>query len=456
MKIPPFHLMADGKFPMQDGRPVLLSEAEYRACCCGTPNSCTWEMEWDCATNGWVLVAFGKYEGDELVELEANDPAKASITRGPESWIIQYFIRRFPRSDTLIRARYTQWIGPEEECSFPGNPPAPNEAWRAWKCATPRPEEPPLEEGLTQGEYVFVWNCESDEYNAPVLTGFIGARFPAGFFVVHPINPCATIVYGKHFVFNLPQDIPPPPNAPPGPPLDNQYSCCCQWRTEWEWDCEEEEWVEAVSPVIIPAEHDAGETEEICTRTIWGAVVNCLADPFPDPPGPPEPLTEAQIEECCAPAPSECPCTSWPPSEWPCGGLVEQYSIQGSVNRTCVGTSGMESLIISPVNASAATTTCLWSVPSSERISAIFIEYCNGGSQNPHFVTGFSIQLAPNWPGGRSWLVTIGFTLSSGGPGYIYRFVKSTGQTPLGSYIFDPLNSFTIPGDNQSGSVTVS
>ena len=91
--------------------------------------------------------------------------------------------------------------------------------------------------------------------------------------------------------------------------------CCnmCQWRRKFEWDCEEEEWAELdygeeveTDGEWIPAEHEPGESDTLCTRTVWGEIVNCLVDPKPEPPAP-EVLTEEEIEECCPLAPCTCP-----------------------------------------------------------------------------------------------------------------------------------------------------
>jgi hypothetical protein len=40
-------------------------------------------------------------------------------------------------------------------------------------------------------------------------------------------------------------------------------------------------------------------------------------------------VSRAKFKECCCPppAPCECPCETWPPSEWPCGGLLEEYYV---------------------------------------------------------------------------------------------------------------------------------
>lgn len=110
--------------------------------------------------------------------------------------------------------------------------------------------------------------------------------------------------------------------------------CCnmCQWRRRFEWDCDENEWVEIGEPEWIPAEKEKGISEGLglglpCTKTVWGEIVNCLIDPRPELPEPPPPLTQEEINECCEPpAPCDCPCSPWPPSSFPCEGLLEQYS----------------------------------------------------------------------------------------------------------------------------------
>jgi len=35
------------------------------------------------------------------------------------------------------------------------------------------------------------------------------------------------------------------------------------------------------------------------------------------------------VRECVAPR--SCPCGTWPPAEWPCGGLVEEYLVTGTI-----------------------------------------------------------------------------------------------------------------------------
>jgi hypothetical protein len=51
---------------------------------------------------------------------------------------------------------------------------------------------------------------------------------------------------------------------------------------------------------------------------------------FPLSGGVPAIYSAADIEECCCPpppAPCECPCETWPPESWPCGGLLEEYAV---------------------------------------------------------------------------------------------------------------------------------
>ena len=149
--------------------------------------------------------------------------------------------------------------------------------------------------------------------------------------------------------------------------------CCnmCQWRSEWEWDCEEGEWVQVGESEWATAQEEPGESEGLCSRIVWGEIVNCLSDPRPDEPPPPEVLTEEEIEECCPPAPCSCPCLPWPPSSWPCEGLLEQYSMVSMSSETktystgsgCTGTpiAWRQTRLKSPVTLTAsASTSCRW------------------------------------------------------------------------------------------------
>ena len=49
---------------------------------------------------------------------------------------------------------------------------------------------------------------------------------------------------------------------------------------------------------------------------------------FPWHDGKPNLITQSDFEDCCCkpPAPGSCPCESWPPESWPCGGMLEQIS----------------------------------------------------------------------------------------------------------------------------------
>lgn len=49
--------------------------------------------------------------------------------------------------------------------------------------------------------------------------------------------------------------------------------------------------------------------------------------PYANVGGAPMFATRAQLEACCCPAPCACPCDPWPPEEWPCAGLTEQYAV---------------------------------------------------------------------------------------------------------------------------------
>lgn len=51
--------------------------------------------------------------------------------------------------------------------------------------------------------------------------------------------------------------------------------------------------------------------------------------------------SNVSIGACCPLYSATCPCTTWPPESWPCGGLVEIYHITGTIeiydNITCSG-----------------------------------------------------------------------------------------------------------------------
>ena len=105
--------------------------------------------------------------------------------------------------------------------------------------------------------------------------------------------------------------------------------CCnmCQWKATYIWDYANEQWLppteEDETLEWIPAEEDPGIYDEnTCTKIVYGEIANCLIDPRPDEPDPPPNLTPAEIDECCS-----CPCQPWPPAEFPCEGLLENYIV---------------------------------------------------------------------------------------------------------------------------------
>jgi hypothetical protein len=91
---------------------------------------------------------------------------------------------------------------------------------------------------------------------------------------------------------------------------------------------------------------------------------------FPLSDGVPAIYSEADIEECCCPAPCECPCETWPPESWPCGGLLEEYIFElppwGSAeydNATCSGDVIEVSVFgnrILPCTLTAGESPCTW------------------------------------------------------------------------------------------------
>lgn len=69
-------------------------------------------------------------------------------------------------------------------------------------------------------------------------------------------------------------------------------------------------------------------------------------------------VTQEQFEACCCPAPCTCPCAgSWPPLEWPCGGLLETYTTSGNLDRTILPETNFS---WSGINVTATSTSCTW------------------------------------------------------------------------------------------------
>ena len=236
----PFYISASNTFPTQGGRPVLISEHEFRECCCGTGCFCYTIYEWDCDANAWVLAASGK---SDFVDTFFLTPPPY------DQWNYFYFKRTIPRSATIIRATYGEWIDCADSCPTPAAPSAPLAVWRAWKCDGSEPTEPTAT-GDCQKLAYYEYDCLTSEWIL-VRVDVIRARLPANTEIVNP--------------------------------TDNRFV------------------------------------------QIFGRVFSCTDDEedAPDDPGPPKTVSIDDIN--CFP--TTCPCTVANPGAWPCGGLLQTYTI---------------------------------------------------------------------------------------------------------------------------------
>jgi hypothetical protein len=148
-------------------------------------------------------------------------------------------------------------------------------------------------------------------------------------------------------------------------------------------------------------------------------------------------VTEEQFRECCClePAPTTCPCSPWLPSEWPCGGLLETYSVSFSITIPFEGNdytyNGSGNILAN------STYSCYWL--GTVTLDAVPIDPPDGLDDE---VT-VSIRLTGGvW---QCFMFDAGFLAALG--------EKATGLTPIGTYSFNA--SPPIPGA-ASGTCTVS
>jgi hypothetical protein len=140
-------------------------------------------------------------------------------------------------------------------------------------------------------------------------------------------------------------------------------------------------------------------------------------------------------------APSSCPCDPWPPESWPCGGLLEEYSLDAYVfviryyapNEDCTGTQVgyYEMQLESPITLTAGEATpCYW-----DGLGAYKERYSEGGSWTTGLNGSWSVSLAE-----EGWNL-VGPNAADVGA------VKVVGITPAGSY---PEKVVCIPGSSES------
>ena len=199
---------------------------------------------------------------------------------------------------------------------------------------------------------VLEWDCSA---NAWVLVSFVKADFFDEFFFSGPpydqwnyfffkrYFPRSETIIAAEFCSwidcsescSMPTFPAPPPliwrewkcdeEEPEIPPVNPGY---CQKLAIYILDCDVPEWV-LDEVQIVKAKNPAGtvimQPDEV-TFWVYGRVFDCENDDQPPDPGPPGEASKYCPEP--EPAPTTCPCAgSWPPESWPCGGLLEEYSL---------------------------------------------------------------------------------------------------------------------------------
>ena len=150
-------------------------------------------------------------------------------------------------------------------------------------------------------------------------------------------------------------------------------------------------------------------------------------------------VTEEQFRECCCP--STCPCEgTWPPSEWPCGGVLETYSLNSILFIRDYGGYIYHARLKSPITITASSIlsqTCLWSGTGQMEASI---------DDGATFYDSTSGTIAVYWFGGQ-WLINLRFSLisifDSSGPQFTY---KGVGTSPVGLYSGSNISGWTGSG----------
>jgi len=157
------------------------------------------------------------------------------------------------------------------------------------------------------------------------------------------------------------------------------------------------------------------------------------------------------IAFCQVPAPCSCPCTSWPPSSWPCVGLVEEYTLLSTSEYT-QHFSGLKSepihyriFVQENIVLSADATACRWTGTGSIRR----IRYYPDGTVRSDVTQDYSPTIRLSRDDGTGcgchWRIfLLGSTTSIG------LLTSQTGNTPAQIY-----NDWCESGDGVYGPVTI-
>jgi hypothetical protein len=142
---------------------------------------------------------------------------------------------------------------------------------------------------------------------------------------------------------------------------------------------------------------------------------------FPAAEGVPLLVTEAEFRECCCPedAPCSCPCEgTWPPAEWPCGGLLEEYAVVYAVEDGTTKWRGTGT-----VTAVSAAGGCLWSWSGTSEV-----DYGEGAGWEADTSKTGNVRIE-SFPTPCRWV----FQVQAAGS-VAPLFEKLTGLTPVGTY----------------------
>jgi hypothetical protein len=209
--------------------------------------------------------------------------------------------------------------------------------------------------------------------------------------------------------------------------------CCppqCQWLSVFEWSCQDEEWIRVSDSWVDKVEPPDTVIEQgDCVRFVYGLFANCDIDEDERPEVPPDFEGDPPEEPVLCCAPKTCPCSPWPPSEWPCNGLLQQYVLESfsadtftyAMDDTSCSDplSHRQTRTVSPITLTAhSSIQCRWSGGGDAEQRFYDFEESEWGSWQPISVSVFIGLSAGVW-----------FVFVSGfGP------EKRTGQTPVGSY----------------------
>lgn len=207
--------------------------------------------------------------------------------------------------------------------------------------------------------------------------------------------------------------------------------CGYQWRAVYEYDCDTLSWSEVSGESAwgrqSPIECEGTMTEITpCKYAVYGELYLCEPDPLPE-----KPTMGEFVPDCCVP--DTCPCAgTWPPTAWPCGGLLESYSVDWDRVQTYYENfdcgDPVDSIQVYRIKGGPVTVTadsilsCRW---ESELVTIESRVWADDSwtDWEDSFTTKFVVYL-----GEEKWIGLSG-AFGSGG-----NFAKLTGGDPVGEY----------------------